>query len=311
MLILCANTLSTSTATSSRATIDHLNEEWQVNYLANYHLLSILSPALRAQPPDRDVRVIFSTCAGYIGGKLDFDSLEEVTTSQKPTVSDNRKKPSKKKNTTTQPPATPITMSSTARLALMIFAHSFQQHLSSYSRPDKHPTNARVLLIDPGFSRTPGTRRWLTGGSLWWLLVYLLTWPLWWLILKSSEQGAQSYLLAAMEAGFSGVGGVDGGPAVLGDGDDEPGSANTGLESKVGVSGGKLIKECRERGILRKEVWDEEIGRRLWEFSQGQIERAEKESAVRRAAQKKQTEKEEQEGKGKEKDSENGSKKST
>ncbi len=139
-----------------------------------------------------------------------------------------------------------------SKLALTVFAQAFQKHLSAYKRPDKEPNNARVIVVDPGFTRTPGMRRWLSGGSLWGLLLYLATWPLWWLVLKSPEQGAQSFLWAAMEA-------------QLGRGD-----------------GGKLIKECREVDYLKKEVKSEEVAKKLWEFGEKQIEALEKEGAVRR-----------------------------
>lgn len=225
MIILCANTLSPRWGTT-RATQDGLEANWGINYLANFHLLSILSPAVRAQPPDRDVRIIFGTCASHLGGSL--------------------------KLTDTRNPLSADQTYGSSKLALTMFAQAFQKHLDVYQRPDKQPNNARVIVVDPGFTRTPGMRRWLTGGSLWGLLLYMSTWPLWWLILKSPEQGAQSFLQAAMEA-------------ELGRGD-----------------GGKLIKECREIDYLRKEVKDEEAAKSLWEFSEKQIEALEKEGAVRR-----------------------------
>ncbi|PGH05608.1 hypothetical protein AJ79_06775 [Helicocarpus griseus UAMH5409] len=278
MVILCANTLKPSHA-QPRTTIDSLDEEWQVNYLANYHLLSILSPALRAQPPDRDVRVIFSTCSSYIGAQLDIKTLGERTmrtATSKSTSSSNPNKQSKRPSklpTIVTPKPSKANMYATSKLALMVFAKSFQSHLSNYARPDKQPCNTRVLLVDPGFSRTPGTRRWLTGGSLLGLLFYLITWPIWWLILKSSEQGSQSFLTAAMEAGFAAhaanIGGVGAG---------------------LGVAGGKVIKECKEWDVLRKEIMDEQIGKELWEFSSKQIEQREKEGAVLRALEKKERE---------------------
>lgn len=117
--------------------------------------------------------------------------------------------------------------------------------------------NARVLIVDPGWTRTPGTRRWITGGSLWGLLLYLLTWPIWWLVLKAPEQGAQSFLYAAMEAKYG-----------------------------RGEEGGWFIKECREFEPLRKEVNDDEVAKQLWEFSEDQIQVKEKESAKRRAVEK-------------------------
>jgi NAD(P)-dependent dehydrogenase (short-subunit alcohol dehydrogenase family) len=234
MIILCAAVMTPRWG-ARQVTADGLEEEWGINYLANFHLLSILSPAIRAQPPDRDVRVLFSTCNSYIGATLDLTGTQKKASSGQKSYG-------------------------RSKLALMIFAVAFQKHLDSYSRPDKQPNNARAFLVDPGQSRTPGTRRWLTGGSLWGLLAYLITWPIWWLILKSPEQGAQSYLLTAMER-------------------------ELGREPA-----GQLFKECRQRDFLRTEVCDLEIAKKLWEFSEKQIEQAEKEGAVKRALAKKEKE---------------------
>lgn len=233
-IILCANVMTPAFGTS-KATMDGLEEEWAVNYLANFHLLGILSPAIRAQPPDRDVRILFSTCSSYIGAVMKLTETESKTKSGS-------------------------TSFARSKLALMAFAMAFQSHLDAYTRPDKQPNQARAFIVDPGFCRTPGTRRWLTGGSLWGLLLYLLMWPFWWLVLKSPEQGAQSYLLAAMEAEF-GRG-----------------------------AGGKMIKECSEMQVLRSDVKDEKVAKQLWEFSDNQIERLEKEGAVKRALAKKEKE---------------------
>jgi hypothetical protein len=257
MVILCANTLTPSRSSVRRVTPDGLDEEWQVNYLANFHLLSILSPALRAQPPGRDVRVIFSTCSSYIGGTIDLKRTEGTKT----TTNNKLRKGKASKAGSTQKTGS-FNMYGMTKLALMVFAQAFQKHLSAYKRPDDQPMNARVLLVDPGYCRTPGTRRWLSGGALWGLLAYLLTWPLWWLILKSPQQGAQSFLYAAMEGRF-------------GQGEN---------------TGGWLIKECREVDMLREEVKDVEVAKQLWEFSEQQIQAKEKESATRRALAKKQNE---------------------
>ncbi|KAJ5995275.1 oxidoreductase C19A8.06 [Penicillium waksmanii] len=225
-------------------TQDGIDDEWQVNYLANFHLLSILSPALRVQPAHRDVRVIFPTCSSYIGAKFD---LETVKRDQDDAETKNKKKKDSKSND--QGPSARLSVRpkgiyAVSKFALMTFAHSFQRHLNAYERPDS-------------LTRTPGTRRWLTGGSLWGLLLYLLTWPFWWLVLKSPDQGAQSILYAAME------------------------------EKYARGTGGWFIKECREVDCARKDVQDEDVGRRLWEFSEKQIEEAEKEGALKRAQAKK------------------------
>ncbi|RAH82269.1 NAD(P)-binding protein [Aspergillus japonicus CBS 114.51] len=277
MVILCAST--TPPTPEKHLTADGLDEEWQVNYLANFHLLSILSPALRAQPAHRDVRVIFAGCSSsYIrAGGFDLRKVEEVTNQQlmqKAAAAARQQKAGKngggkvrkssaQKTYPQQKPQRPDSLFGLSKLALMVFAHSFQRHLNAFKRPDGQPPATRVIMVDPGFTRTPGMRRWMTGGSLWGLLGYLITWPVWWLVLKSPQQGAQSFLYAAMEARY---------------GRDE---------------GGWMIKECREVDVARREIRDEAAGKLLWEFSEKMIEVKEKESAVQRAVAKKEAEQKE------------------
>ncbi|PTU25310.1 hypothetical protein P175DRAFT_0498428, partial [Aspergillus ochraceoroseus IBT 24754] len=263
-LILCANTTAPS-ASKRKATGDGIDEEWQVNYLSNFHLLSILSPALRVQPPHRDVRVILTTCSSYIGAKLDFSQIDGPPPPLSHALSTSKPKSSRLATRTTakaqkRTPKPFKSLFGLSKLSLMIFANSFQKHLNAFKRPDGQPPSTRVILVDPGFARTPGTRRWMTGGSLWGLLVYLVTWPVWWLVLKSPQQGAQSILYAVMEARF-GRG-----------------------------SGGWMIKECREVDLARAEIMDDGVGKQLWELSEKQIELREKEGAVKRALAKKEQE---------------------
>ena len=234
MIILCADSLIPRFGIISK-TQDALDPVWGINYLANFHLLGILSPAIRAQPPDRDVRIVLATCSSYVGG--DLKSLKD-----------------------TRHPLPPGRKYETSKLACMVFAQAFQKHLDQYQRPDKQPNNARIIVVDPGFTRTPGMRRWLTMGSLWGLLLYLATWPFWWLVLKSPVQGAQGILRAAMEA-------------ELGRG-----------------SAGRFLRECKEVDYLREEVRDENVQKELWAFSEKQVEALEKDGAMKRALARKENE---------------------
>jgi NAD(P)-dependent dehydrogenase (short-subunit alcohol dehydrogenase family) len=234
MILLCAATL-TPAGKPRVLTREGLEETWMVNYLANFHLLSILSPAIRAQPPDRDVRIILATCSSYI---------------QSPPIDDGTVAMKKKE-------WSPSKAYARSKLALTIFGQAFQKHLDAYKRPDGMPMNARIIFVDPGYSRTPGMQRWLTRGTLWGLAFYFLFWQTAWVLLKNSEGGAQSFLYAAMEA-------------TLGRG-----------------SGGKLIKECEEIDFARVDVKDEMLAKKLWEGSEKLIERVEREEAVRRALEKK------------------------
>ncbi|KAI0910071.1 short chain dehydrogenase/ reductase [Ustulina deusta] len=241
MLILCANTL-TPPGGERMETDEGIEEMWMVNYVANFHLLGILSPALRAQPFDRDVRIIIPTCSSYIASPDLSDAL-------------SKKKWSPKK------------AYARSKLAMMVFGQAFQKHLDAYKRPDQLPMNARVIFVDPGLTRTPGMRRWLTRGSILGLILYVFGYILPWFFLKSAEMGAQSILHAAMESS-------------LGRGE-----------------GGKLIKECMEVDFARKDVKSEDIAKALWEASDKLVEKTEKEQAALRALEKKNQETREQEKK--------------
>ena len=243
MIILCAAILTPSGG-KKRQTAEGLEETWMVNYLANFHLLGILSPAIRAQPFDREVRIIVTTCSAYISSP-----------------------PLKEAQAGTKQKWTPGTAHARSKLALMTFGQAYQKHLDSYKRPDELPMNSRVIFVDPGWSRTPGMRSWLTRGSLWGLVLYLLAYVFPWLFLKSPNQGAQSILYAAMEPS-------------LGRG-----------------AGGKLVKECMEVDFARKDVHEEEVAKRLWEDSDKLIETVEKEQAAIRARKKKEAGQEAQKAK--------------
>lgn len=177
MVILCAATMAPP-GSPRREVVDGgggVEEMWMVNYLANFHLLGILSPAIRAQPFDREVRIVVATCSSYIGAP----SLREEF------GKDNW---------------TAARAYGRSKLALQVFGLAYQKHLDAYKRPDEMPMTARVVFADPGLCRTPGTLRWLTRGSLMGLGLYILGYFVPWLLLKSASGGAQSVLYAAMES---------------------------------------------------------------------------------------------------------------
>ena len=254
MIVLCAGT-QTPPGGKISTTEDGMESSWGVNYMANFHLLSILSPAIRAQPADRDVRILVGMCASYMGGYLDEEALTRAVGGKVDKKSS--KGGSKKVLTTTEKQFRASTAYTDSKFALFTFANAFQKHLTSYKRPDKSPNNARVFIVDPGWTRTPGMLRYLTAGSLWGLAIYLIMWPFWWLVLKSPFQGAQSFLFAAME------------------------------EALTKTDGGLFIKECRPRPITKLEVNDEKLQKVLWEESDNMVTFYETESAMRRAEEKK------------------------
>lgn len=247
MIVLCASTV-TPPGGKRTVTEDGIEEMWMVNYLANFHLLSILSPALKAQPFDRDVRVVIATCSSYIGSPSLKDGIANVEKGWSPGSAYARSK-----------------------LALNVFGQYFQKHLDSYKRPDELPMNTRVIFVDPGLTRTPGTRRWLTRGSLLGLALYMCFYAIPWFLLKSPSKGAQSILYAAMD-----------------------GSLGRG-------SGGKLIKECMEVDFARTEIKDDEVAKKLWEESDALIEKTEKNAAKKRGQNKAKKDKQAEKKEGKEK----------
>ncbi|KAF2431073.1 oxidoreductase-like protein [Tothia fuscella] len=254
MIVLCGNTMTPASGKAT-TTEDGLESNWGINYIANFHLLSILSPALRVQPPDRDVRIIFGSCSSYMGGSLAHVPVPE-TPKEGAKASKKSKTAAVARPISKGPAFSPSIAYATSKFALITFANAFQKHLDAYQRPDKAPMNARVINVDPGWTRTPGMRRYLTVGSLWGLLAYVVMWPFWWLVLKSPDQGAQSFLFAAMEA-----------------------------EIRQG-EGGKLVKECRLVPIMRSEVTDENLQQALWQETEKTIEALETEGAIRRAGKK-------------------------
>lgn len=235
MIILAAATL-TPPGGKRQLTDEGIEETWMVNYLANFHLLGILSPALRAQPIDRDVRVIMANCSSYIGSP-----------SLKDEFGDKR--------------WTPTKAYARSKLALAVFGQAYQKHLDAYKRPDGLPNNTKIIFVDPGMCRTSGMRRWLTRGSLTGLAIYVTAYFIPWLLLKSPNRGAQSFLHAAMDSN-------------LGRGE-----------------GGRLVKECREVDFARPEVMDEQVAKKLWEESDALIEKVEKVQAKKRASRKAEDEK--------------------
>lgn len=247
MIVLCGN-VTLPSGSKLQSTADGLEISWAVNYLANAQLLNILSPAIRAQPPDRDVRILVGTCISYLAGQLP-DSVRN-------NEGDDKESSNKMSKTQQRVRFSASSAYASSKLAVMTFAQAFQTQLDAYKRPDGQPNNARVILVEPGFTRTPGMHRYLTWGSLFGLTLYVICYPFWWFVLKSPFMGAQNFLHAAMEAKYGqGVGGL-------------------------------MIRECREITVTRQELRDEAIQKALLKHTDATISEAEKRSAAARAQRK-------------------------
>lgn len=177
--VICCASLILPPGTPRRTTIpDGIEPQYEVTYLSHYLLLTILAPAIRAQPPDREVRVILTSCISSVMAELDLDDLGYTKR--------------------TYPINKPYLVNGEAKLSLALMGYELQRQFDSYERKDQTPCNVHVSIVDPGMMRSPSFKRFITFGRLWMLLVYLILWPIWWLLLKSSVDGCQSMLFAIM-----------------------------------------------------------------------------------------------------------------
>ncbi|ODV78774.1 NAD(P)-binding protein [Suhomyces tanzawaensis NRRL Y-17324] len=175
-VICCAADL-TPRGKPRQVTQDGIETQLGTNYFGHFHLLTLLSPSLRVQPPDRDVRVVLASCSSHLLGDVNLADLAWEKD---------------------YPINQPWKVYGTSKLLLGLFAKEFQKQLVNYERKDKAPCNVRINLVNPGLMRTPSTRRFFSMGSILGLILYVLLWPVWFIFLKSTSGGSQPLLFAVM-----------------------------------------------------------------------------------------------------------------
>ncbi|KAG5361475.1 putative oxidoreductase C19A8.06 [Yarrowia sp. C11] len=248
--VICCAATATPPSVERKYSRDGIEEMLQVNYLSHYHLLTLLEPALKVQPPDRDVRIVLTSCVAHVMADLDFSDLQ-FTRRKYPTYS-------------------PWRAFGASKLLLNMFGYEYQRRLAAYERPDKAPCNVRVVMADPGMMRSPSFKRFITCGSVLLLLLYLVFWPFWWLILKTSKQGMQSILYGV----FCG-------------------------ELPAPIEEAIYVQECDVRNhMARPEMNDKELQKEVFDKTKLMVEVIEKKSAIDRKK-KEDKLKKEQEKKGK------------
>ncbi|KAI3404339.2 hypothetical protein KGF56_002859 [Candida oxycetoniae] len=231
--VICCAAESIPRNSQRQITIDGVERQIGVNYLAHYHLLTLLQPSLQVQPPDRDVRVLIATCSSQSLGELDLQDL----------IWENKRFPKEQ----------PWKLYGSSKLLLCLFAKHFQKELMAYERKDQAPCNIRINMVNPGLVRTPSMRRFISMGTIWGLILYLIMWPFWWICLKSCSQGAQTFFF--------------------------------GLYSPIlmKMDGGLVLQECKILGSMaRKEYSDEELQKEVFQKTQELIKKLEVQSAVER-----------------------------
>lgn len=245
--VICTASESLPAYKERENSIDGIEIQTAVSYVGHFHLLTLLQHSLKAQLADRDVRVILTTCLSQAMADLDIED---------PLFLKRR-----------YPKNAPWTVLGTAKLETGLFAKEFQRRLEATPRKDGAPCNIRVNVVNPGTMRSPSTKRVLSFGSIWGLFLYVAFLPILWIFLKSTNQGAQSFLHALMCPDF------------------------------ITLPGGKFISNCEIYTPARKELENEELQTKLYDKTAEAIAQVEKESALRRK-------KEEAENKKKEKISE-------
>lgn len=232
MIICCAATANPP-GVQRHGTQDGLEEHFQINYLGHYHLLTLLSPSIRVQPPDRDVRIVLTTCLSSLMADFNADDLEFSTRGY--------------------PVNRPWKLIGSSKLALGLFGYEFQRRLNDYKRPDMAEPNIHISIIDPGMMRSPSFKRFVSLGTIWGLLMYIILWPIWWLFLKTSINGAESILYCITC----------------------PDPSDTKEVT--------YISECKIRPPPpRKEYQDEKLQKYLYDVSEKIVAETEKKSAIRR-----------------------------
>lgn len=233
--VICCAGESIPVGSQRQVSVDGVEKQIAINYLGHFHLLTLLSPAFRVQPPDRDVRIVVTSCVTQAVGEID---LEDPLWLNKRYQANRSWK-----------------VFGSSKLMLSLFAKQYQRQIDSIPRKDGMDCKIRINIVNPGIMRSPSSRRMLSFGSVVGLFVYLLLWPLWFILLKTCEQGAQSVCYTVMS------------PQIL----DAP--------------GGLYIQECANVKPARKEFEDEELQQKLFDKTGELIEQLEKQSAIERKKQ--------------------------
>ena len=116
---------------------------------SNSQLLILLELCVRAQPPDRDIRILpisLPTCSGYITSDLDLNYSQFFRRMH--------------------PLRIPWLCHGASKKALIASDFQFPRPIDSYPLSDKQLNNLRIYNAAPGLVRMPGSRRWIIMGCL-------------------------------------------------------------------------------------------------------------------------------------------------
>ncbi|QHS75739.1 putative oxidoreductase SPAR_N01400 [Saccharomyces paradoxus] len=230
-----------------RSSKDGLELQIATNYVAIFHLLNLLQPSFKAQPPDRDVRIIIATCWLQVVGDINIED--------------------------------PLWQNAKYKSALKFFASSKLQLGLSMMELQRRITediknqktngtertgkNVTITMVQPGTMRSNSLRRVISNGSVALLIIVycILLYPILWLFTKSGRRGDQSFLYALMTPELE--------------------------EINLKDPKTKYISDCSLVKFARKEFDDEELQKKLFENTERDILQLEKKVAAKRNANKK------------------------
>lgn len=169
-------------AKERKSSVDGIELQMATNFVGIVHLLNLLKPSFKAQPPDRDVRIIVTTCFLQAMGTVNVKDplwLEQPFTSSRNYFSSSKLQLS---------------------LCMLHLQKVLLEECARDAKDGRSGKNVTISLVQPGLMRSPSLRRVISNGSVvrLVLLYCILLYPLLWLLTKNGFRGGQSILYALM-----------------------------------------------------------------------------------------------------------------
>ncbi|CCK70794.1 putative oxidoreductase KNAG_0F01260 [Huiozyma naganishii CBS 8797] len=222
---------------------DGLELQMATNFAGVFHLLDLLQPSFKAQPPDRDVRIIVSTCWLQVLGDIRVEDPLWQKGAYK----------------------SALKFFSSSKLQLALCMLELQRRINTgisenaeEKKIERSGKNVKVCVVQPGTMRSQSLRRVLSNGSVFLLLTLycVLLYPFLWLFTKSGRRGAQSVLYALNTPELE--------------------------EVNLKDDRAKYVVDCSIVKFARKEFEDPELQKQLYENTSRDILALEKKMAKKR-----------------------------
>lgn len=225
-----------------RSSPDGLELQMATNFAGIVHLLDLLKPSFKAQPPDRDVRIILATCWLQVMGDINIEDPLWQNVNYK----------------------SALKFFASSKLQLGLCMAELQRRLNkeikehSTNGEERTGKNVTVSLVQPGTMRSQSLRRVISNGSVFLLvtLYCIILYPFLWLLTKSGSRAAQTVMFALNSPEFEEVNLKD---------------------DKL-----KYVSDCSIVKFARKEFDDEELQKTLYDNTLEAIIHLEKKMAVKR-----------------------------